>query len=78
MNGFRSAYSLLESSQVRRAESVSLRNDGDQVDTRAEALHNLNIKGLQGVAGGSDEVQTGVDTEIDLVCTARLLLLQHV
>jgi len=30
------------------------------------------------VASGADEVQAGVDTEVDLVCAARLLLLQHV
>jgi hypothetical protein len=30
------------------------------------------------VASGSDEVQAGVDTEVNLVSTARLLLLQHV
>jgi hypothetical protein len=30
------------------------------------------------VAGGADEVQAGVDTEVDFVCAARLLLLQHV
>jgi hypothetical protein len=30
------------------------------------------------VSGGADEVQAGVHTHIDLVCTAGLLLLQHV
>lgn len=30
------------------------------------------------MASGSDEVQAGVDAEVDLVGTARLLLLQHV
>jgi hypothetical protein len=30
------------------------------------------------VAGGADEVQAGVDTEIDLIRAARLLFLQHV
>jgi hypothetical protein len=30
------------------------------------------------VAGGSDEVQAGMDTEVNLVGTTRLLLLQHV
>jgi hypothetical protein len=30
------------------------------------------------VAGGADEVQAGVNTEIDLIRAARLLLLQHV
>lgn len=30
------------------------------------------------MAGRSDEVETGVDTEVDLVRTTRLLFLQHV
>ena len=30
------------------------------------------------MASRADEVQTGVDTEIDLLLTARLLLLEHV
>ena len=30
------------------------------------------------MAGGADEVQAGVNTEIDLIRAARLLLLQHV
>jgi len=30
------------------------------------------------VAGGPDKVQAGVDTEVDLIRAARLLLLQHV
>lgn len=60
------------------AQSVGLGNNGDKVDTRTQALHHLNIKRLQGVAGGSDEVQAGMDAHIDLVSTAGLLLLEHV
>ena len=30
------------------------------------------------MSGRSDEVQAGVDTEINLINTARLLLLQHI
>jgi len=68
----------LKLSEVDRAESVGLGNDGDQVDSRAQSLHDLDIKGLQGVAGRTDEVQTGVDTEVDLVLATGLLLLEHV
>lgn len=60
------------------AESVGLGNNGDQVNTRAQALHHLDIKRLEGVASGSDEVQAGVNAHIDLVSAARLLLLEHV
>lgn len=30
------------------------------------------------MAGRSDEIETGMNTKINLVCTARLLLLKHV
>jgi hypothetical protein len=71
-------YPLLELEQVCWAQGVGLGNDGDQVDAGAELLHDLDVEGLQGVASGADEVQAGVDTEVDLVCAARLLLLEHV
>lgn len=72
------SYPLLEASQISRAECVSLGNDGDQVNTSAQSLHNFDIKGLQSMTGRSDEVKTGVDAEVDLVRTTGLLLLQHV
>jgi hypothetical protein len=77
-NSRRTTYPLLELEQVCRAQSVGLGYHGNQVDARAQLLHDLNVEGLQGVARGADEVQTGVDTEVNLVCAARLLLLQHV
>lgn len=69
---------MLELGQVSGAEGIRLGNDGDEVDARAEPLHDLDIQGLQGVAGRADEVQAGVDTEVDLVLAAGLLLLEHV
>ena len=71
-------YPHLEPSKVRRAQCVGLGNNRNEVDACAELLHNLNVEGLQGVARGADEVQTGVDTEVNLVSAAWLLLLQHV
>ena len=73
-----SAYPLLELGEVGRAKSIGLGNNGDEVDAGAEPLHHLDIQGLEGVSGGSDEVQAGMYTEIDLVLAARLLLLKHV
>ena len=73
-----STYSLLELGQVGRAEGIGLGDDGDQVDARAKALHDLNVEGLEGVAGRANEVQAGMDTEIDLVLATGLLLLKHV
>jgi hypothetical protein len=72
------AYPLLELEEVSWAQCVGLCDDGDQVDACAQLLHDLNVERLQGVAGGADEVQAGVDAEVDLVGTARLLFLQHV
>lgn len=69
---------MLVAGQVSRAESIRLCNNRDQVDSRAQSLHDLNVQRLQGVSSGSDEVQTSVNTEINLVDTAWLLLLQHV
>jgi hypothetical protein len=69
---------LLELGQVSRAQGIGLGNDGNQVDTRAKSLHDLNVEGLESVASGTNEVQAGVDTEVNLVLAARLLLLKHV
>lgn len=71
-------YPRLELGQVCWAQCVGLGYNGDQVDACAQLLHDLNVEGLQGVAGGADEVQAGVNTEIDLIRAARLLLLKHV
>jgi hypothetical protein len=68
----------LEARQVGRGQGVSFGDNGNEVDTRAEALHDFDIERLQGVASGSNEVEAGVYTEVDFVSTAGLLLLQHV
>jgi hypothetical protein len=78
VEGVEATYPLLELEQIRGAKCVGLGNDGNQVDARAQLLHHLNVERLEGVASGADEVKAGVDTEVDLVGTARLLLLEHV
>lgn len=72
------SYLGLELGKIGRAHCVGLGDNGNQVDSRAQSLHDLNVEGLQGVASGSDEVQAGVYTEVDLVISAGLLLLKHV
>lgn len=72
------AYPLLVPGEVGRAESVGLGDNGNQVNTGAQALHDLNVQGLQGVSSCADEIQARVDTHVNLVCSAGLLLLQHV
>lgn len=69
---------MLELLEIRGAESVCLGDDGNKVNTRAQPLHNLNVEGLESVTSGTNEVQAGVHTEVDLVLAARLLLLKHV
>jgi hypothetical protein len=71
-------HSLLETSQIRGTESVGLGNDRNQVHTGAQTFHNFNVKGFQSVTGGTDKVETCMNTEIDLVRSAGLLLLQHI
>lgn len=69
---------MLVAGQISWAEGICLGDNGDQVHSGAESLHDLDIQRLQGMSGRSDEVEACVDTEIDLVNTAGLLLLQHV
>jgi hypothetical protein len=71
-------HSLLEAGQVSRAKSICLRNNRDQINSRAQSLHDLNVQRLQGVSSWADEVQAGMNTEINLVNTSWLLFLQHV
>lgn len=71
-------YAVLELGKVSWGERVSLGDDWDQVDAGAEALHDLNVKRLQSVASWADEVETGVDSQINLLCSPWLLLLEHV
>ena len=40
---------------------VRLAYDGDDVDLLVDLLHHLHVQGLQAVAGGRYEVETGVD-----------------
>jgi len=69
---------LLEAHEVHWAESVGLCDDRDQVNSRAKTFHDLNVKRLEGVAGWADEVEAGVDTKVNSVNTAWLLLLKHI
>lgn len=69
---------MLEDVQVCGAQGISLSDNRDKVDAGAQALHHFDIKGLQGVSSWPDKVQAGMDTEVDFVDTAGLLLLQHV
>ena len=73
-----SAYLGLELRKIGRAQSIRLGNNRDEIDSGAEPLHNFDIQRLQSVAGGPDEVQASMNTEVDLVLATGLLLLKHV
>lgn len=60
------------------AQGIGLGNNGNQVDTGAQALHHLDIERLQGVSSRADEVQAGVNAHVDLLGSAGLLLLEHI
>lgn len=73
-----STHPLLEDGQVGLGEGVSLGNDGDEVDPGSETLHDLNVEGLEGVTGRTDEVQASMNAEVGLFTALRLLFLAHV
>lgn len=69
---------MLELGQVGRAEGVCLGDDRNEVDARAEPLHDFNVERLKGVTSRANEVQASVNTEVNLVLATGLLLLKHV
>jgi hypothetical protein len=69
---------VLELGQIGRGKCISLGNDWNEIDTAAQSLHNLNVQRLKGVTGWANEVKTSVNSQVDLLSTAWLLLLQHV
>ena len=71
-------YPVLEPRKVHRAQGISFCYDRDKVDPGAEALHDLNVKRLQGMPGRSNEIEAGMNAEINLLSATGLLFLQHV
>ena len=67
-------YSLLKCSHFLLRKGISLRNDWDQVDLGMEAAHDLNVKRLQSMASGLNEVDTGMDSVINNVHAIDLVL----
>lgn len=44
-------YSLLKRRKVVRREGIGLGNDGNEIDSRAQSLHDLNVEGLESATG---------------------------
>jgi hypothetical protein len=57
--------SLLEGIDLLVGQGIRLCDNGDQVDLGVKALHNLNVKGLERMAGRLDEENTCVDAVVD-------------
>jgi hypothetical protein len=72
-----STYSLLECGDFLVGHGITLGNDWDQVDLVVQSLHELDIKSLERVASGCNEVQASIDTGVgDLAAIDTVLLLQ--
>jgi hypothetical protein len=69
---------LLENEEVVLGEGVGFSNNRDEIDTRAETLHDLDVERLQSVSGGPNEVQATMDPEVGLLPTLGLLFLSHI
>lgn len=54
--------------------SIGFGDDRNQVDLLVELLHDLNVKGLQRVASGLDEVDNSMDAVVHNVHTVDLVL----
>ncbi len=58
-------YSALELNDLLVGQGISLSDDGDQVDLGVQALHDLNVKRLEGVTCGLDEENAGMNAVVD-------------
>ena len=67
-------YPLLEVVNLIVRDCVSLGNNGDQIDLGVQLLHDLNIEGLERVAGRLDEVDNGMNAVVDNVHAVDLVL----
>lgn len=67
-------YSLLERDNLLVRQGIRLGDDGNKVDLGMEALHDLDIKGLQRVAGGLNEEHTSMDAVIHNVHAVHFVL----
>ena len=72
------SYPRLEFGKIARTKRIRLGDDRDKVNAGAEAFHNFDIERLKSMTSRADEVEAGVNAEINLLSSAWLLLLQHV
>lgn len=72
------ANTFLEKGQVPWCKRVSLGHDWNQVDSLRQALHDLNVKRLECVASGGNEVQACMHALVMQLFPLWLLLLSHI
>ena len=70
----RESYALLERSNLVICKSVGLGNNRNQVDLGVKAAHDLNVKRLERMSSGLDEIDAGMDAIIDDVHAIDLVL----
>ena len=74
-NGMKAVtYPRLEVVDLLVRESVGLGDHRNQVDLGVKAAHDLNVEGLERVAGGLDEEDAGMDAVVDDVHAVNLVL----
>lgn len=65
---------MLEGGDLLIRQGVRLRNDGDEVDLGVQALHDLDVQGLQRVTRGLNEEDAGMDAVVHDVHAVHLVL----
>lgn len=65
---------MLEAGNLLIRQGIGLGNDGYQIDLCMKTAHNLNVKRLERVAGGLDEIDASMDTVIHNVHAVDLVL----
>lgn len=69
---------LLELDNLFVGEGISFGDDGDEVDTGVQSAHEFDVNVLQGVAGGLDKVDAGMDSVVRDFLAVELVLLREV
>lgn len=67
-------YALLECVHLLVRERIGLGNDWNEVDLGVESAHDLDVKRLQRVACGLDEIDAGVNAIVNNVNAVDLVL----
>lgn len=67
-------YSRLESGDLLVRQGIGFSDDGNQIDLGVETLHDLNVEGLERVAGRLNEENAGMNAVVNNVHSVDLVL----